>query len=231
MSTANYRLKLLRLLPLLLLCSTGFADADPLGSIDTGKAIDSLIGKDGDHSADFREQRARAHQLKARAERKDDQNESTESNNSPDLNNDHGCNKSSNQNGRNDSFDGSEFNASTFADSDFSRHSFRDLFDSSRPGDGSDSTVRRANRTRTGPEHDGRLALERGEKAAAEADKMVYRDLIKALYFLPGDWVPSSLDSLWNGGFTTPPDSGLPVPYRLNGHVDIQRKLPWEKGD
>lgn len=43
-----------------------------------------------------------------------------------------------------------------------------------------------------------------------------------------GDWVPSSPDRLRNGGFGSNPDNGSPVPYRLNGHIDIERKLPWQ---
>jgi hypothetical protein len=42
------------------------------------------------------------------------------------------------------------------------------------------------------------------------------------------DWVPSKPDPSSNGGFTIYPDNGSPVPYKLNGHVDIQRKLPWQ---
>lgn len=45
---------------------------------------------------------------------------------------------------------------------------------------------------------------------------------------LPGDWVPDKLDPIDNGGFAVSPDNGSPVPYRLNGHVDLQRVLPWD---
>jgi hypothetical protein len=42
------------------------------------------------------------------------------------------------------------------------------------------------------------------------------------------DWVPDKVDRLQNGGFTTAPDNGSPVPYRLNGHVGIERGYPWD---
>lgn len=45
------------------------------------------------------------------------------------------------------------------------------------------------------------------------------------------DWVPSDPDPTANGSFGTIPDNGSPVPYRLNGHLDIQRKLPWQIDD
>ena len=44
----------------------------------------------------------------------------------------------------------------------------------------------------------------------------------------PGDWVPDKLDPIDNGGFAVSPDNGSPVPYRLNGHVDLQRVRPWD---
>lgn len=48
---------------------------------------------------------------------------------------------------------------------------------------------------------------------------------------ITGDWVPDKLDPLSNGGFTIAPDNGSPVPYKLNGHVDIQRGRPWNDND
>ncbi|HEY9759602.1 MAG TPA: hypothetical protein V6C97_30870 [Oculatellaceae cyanobacterium] len=46
-----------------------------------------------------------------------------------------------------------------------------------------------------------------------------------------GDWAPSPVDLLTNGGFTQPVFNGRPVPYRLNGHININRKLPWDTAD
>lgn len=43
--------------------------------------------------------------------------------------------------------------------------------------------------------------------------------------------VPDKIDPTSSGGFGTSPDNGAPVPYNLNGHVDIERGRPWEKKD
>lgn len=45
------------------------------------------------------------------------------------------------------------------------------------------------------------------------------------------DWAPSKPDRLHNGAFGKCKDNGRPVPYKLNGHIEIQRKFPWEKDD
>ena len=41
------------------------------------------------------------------------------------------------------------------------------------------------------------------------------------------DWVPAPADHSDNGGFTTGPDNGSPVPYKLNGWITIDRGFPW----
>ncbi len=67
-----------------------------------------------------------------------------------------------------------------------------------------------------------------------ERDDLKRRDLAKLagpVREVTGDWVPSKLDPLSNGGFTIAPDNGSPVPYKLNGHVDIQRGRPWNDND
>lgn len=61
-----------------------------------------------------------------------------------------------------------------------------------------------------------------------------YKDfsrMIKMKHEMPGDWVPSKLDPLNNGGFTISDDNGAPVPYKLNGHVDFQREPAWTAAD
>lgn len=45
------------------------------------------------------------------------------------------------------------------------------------------------------------------------------------------DWVPDKVHRQQNGGFELAPDNGSPVPYRLNGHVGIERGLPWKAND
>lgn len=59
------------------------------------------------------------------------------------------------------------------------------------------------------------------------AEKLEWEKLIKVRYDLH-DWVPDKVDPTSNGGFGLSKDNGRPVPYRLNGHLDIERKLPWE---
>lgn len=62
-----------------------------------------------------------------------------------------------------------------------------------------------------------------------KGDMKAVKELTKTIPGILHDWVPSKVDRLHNGGFGIEPDNGFPVPYRLNGHLDIQRKLPWEK--
>lgn len=134
----------------------------------------------------------------------------------------------------NDTFDGSEYGASNFVDTDFNKRSYQDLFkpkkaDADKDFKDPDLSKRDPDFTSDGTDRDYALSLiEARRKEKACLDKKAYMDFVKPVYFLPGDWVPSGLDSVWNGGFTTPPDNGSPVPYRLNGHVDIQRGLPWQ---
>jgi hypothetical protein len=59
------------------------------------------------------------------------------------------------------------------------------------------------------------------------ADKKEWQKLSEA-HDLLGDWVPSRPDRESNGGFGTNIGNGRPVPYKLNGHIEIERKLPWE---
>ncbi|MBX9722064.1 MAG: hypothetical protein K2X81_11760, partial [Candidatus Obscuribacterales bacterium] len=125
-------------------------------------------------------------------------------------------------------YDGSEYNASTFIDTDFSKHSFQDLFAPvDQRSDDMYSPFKKAEFDDK-KDDDALFELDRLRKKNRIWDKDSYARLVKPVYYQPGDWVPSALDSTWNGGFTTPPDNGSPVPYRLNGHVNEQRKLPWQ---
>lgn len=60
-------------------------------------------------------------------------------------------------------------------------------------------------------------------------DKEVWKSLTTPIRGMLHDWVPDRVNRLHNGAFEKEPDNGFPVPYRLNGHLDIQRKLPWEE--
>jgi hypothetical protein len=63
-----------------------------------------------------------------------------------------------------------------------------------------------------------------------DPDKLEWARLTKPQDLI-GDWVPSKPDPTANGGFSHPHDNGKPVPYTLNGHPDLQRKVPWATDD
>lgn len=126
-------------------------------------------------------------------------------------------------------FSGDEFNASGFNDSDFRKEDFRDLFKRQSIGENCFELINRAADRNSRVLSDDASGRERTNHHKIES--AAFRDLARPVYFMPGDWVPSALDQLSNGGFTTPPDNGAPVPYTLNGHVDYQRKLPWQDGE
>lgn len=59
-------------------------------------------------------------------------------------------------------------------------------------------------------------------------DEELMRELSRLPQAAPDDWVPDKADPVNNGGFSIAPDNGSPVPYKLNGWIDFQRKFPWE---
>ncbi len=71
---------------------------------------------------------------------------------------------------------------------------------------------------------DSKLRVDKGaaDRAAKEWKK------VATAHDELGDWVPKAAEPTHNGGFERMPDNGSPVPYKLNGHVNIQRKLPWD---
>jgi hypothetical protein len=75
------------------------------------------------------------------------------------------------------------------------------------------------------------LDREKDREQIERREEMNYDELIE-LYAPPppvgpNHWVPDKLDPIQTGAFTTSPDNGSPVPYRLNGHVDLERSTPW----
>ncbi|MDX2105552.1 MAG: hypothetical protein SFY67_04035 [Candidatus Melainabacteria bacterium] len=60
------------------------------------------------------------------------------------------------------------------------------------------------------------------------SDEELMRELSRLPEAAPDDWVPDKADPVNNGGFSIAPDNGSPVPYKLNGWIDFQRKYPWE---
>ncbi|MCA9801387.1 MAG: hypothetical protein KC777_05345 [Cyanobacteria bacterium HKST-UBA02] len=122
-----------------------------------------------------------------------------------------------------------------FIDTDFKKKSFDDLkdLDGSRAEVGGDKDVK--------PDEPDAHDLRRDDikylfsddfddrYKAREEEKKTFKDLTKPIPGMLHDWVPDHVNRLQNGAFVKEPDNGFPVPYRLNGHLDIQRKLPWEK--
>lgn len=77
----------------------------------------------------------------------------------------------------------------------------------------------------------------RDDKDDKDKDRDVIRGAIRSslgevkgpIQEMPWDWLPDKFDPLDNAGFTTSPDNGSPVPYRLNGHPDLEKGRPWDK--
>jgi len=130
-------------------------------------------------------------------------------------------------------YDGSEFNASSFDDTSFRKTDYKELR-STNPA------AAQLVRENIEPKEGSRLLQKHPENrgvsdAGSSADKgpiknpsgrVISEERSAPVRDLPGDWAPNKLDPTCNGGFEVAPDNGSPVPYRLNGHVDIQRGRP-----
>ncbi|PWU01224.1 MAG: hypothetical protein C5B53_03185 [Candidatus Melainabacteria bacterium] len=130
---------------------------------------------------------------------------------------------------------GSQFNTPSYIDADFQKKSFKDLkyadkskrkgLDWFKPTEdaAADESVRenvhRSQLDRPKPE------LEADDD---EAEKKVSQPPADVLY---SDWVPSKAVRQNNGGFGTAEDNGAPVPYRMSGHLNIERGFPWNPSD
>lgn len=122
----------------------------------------------------------------------------------------------------------------TFVDSDFSMHTFQDL----DVGDLNRLAAMRDRRDDTHRDDDEKkdeedLDVDKSDrddyrKRMKKDDFRKFRDLTAPIPGMLHDWVPSKPDRGQNGAFTGAPDNGAVVPYKLNGWVEIQRKLPWE---
>jgi hypothetical protein len=105
-------------------------------------------------------------------------------------------------------FDRSEFKREDFATHDFDKNDYRQI---EERGDKmgiskevKDDVSHRANRDQ-----------DKDQKKVSEP-----------VHELAGDWVPDKIDATNNGGFGVAPDNGAPLPYNLNGHIDLQRERP-----
>ena len=117
-------------------------------------------------------------------------------------------------------FDGSQYGASTFIDTDFGRHSYRDDFTTPVYSGAAmyknrvDTARDDLKKDRLDPDDDRRARL--------------WRNLTTPPPGMLHDWVPSPPDPGSNGGFGLGADNGAPVPYNLNGFPDLERGLPWK---
>lgn len=134
-------------------------------------------------------------------------------------------------------FDGSQFDTPSFQDSNFGRHSFIDLLLNSRPKIKNDVESDKNSPEDYKRKHDSDPGISIHEEALRDKERhkdRAYDELMELLAspeIGPNQWVPDKLDPLNQGGFTTAPDNGSPVPYRLNGHVDLERAAPWKDAD
>ncbi len=138
-------------------------------------------------------------------------------------------------------FDGSEFNISSFRDTNFEKRDYKELSSQKSAGDHlskandelslKESSILSRKRKNdkginaVGGENEGPLNAEKGPLKAG-GERKIGADPGGPVTDLPGDWVPDRIKLTNNGGFSIEPDNGSPVPYRLNGHVDIQRGRP-----
>lgn len=119
----------------------------------------------------------------------------------------------------------------TFVDTDFGMPTFQDLKDNNDLSALADmrADLKDDDGKRGDDDHDvDKSDREDYRKRMKDDDIRTFRDLTAPIAGMFHDWVPSKPDRGQNGAFTMAPDNGSVVPYKLNGWVEIQRKLPWE---
>ena len=229
MSKTNHCLKLL-FCSFLLPCATNMAQADSLGSSDNNSAFDRMDSANIIRPFDLKRMFNRSLEFSG-PDYKDSRS----------LDNTAAANQNNAGDGsRNDSFDGSEFNASTFVDSDFRKQTYRDLFNSaaqaqnraaffgSRSGSSKCGSTGASSTATLNNTRNNYFSCDPDHRKKVEKDRENFNKLTRPVYFIPGEWAPSNIDITSNGGFTDPTNNGSPVPYRLNGHLNLQRNFPWE---
>lgn len=184
------------------------------GCADDGESIDFFNFKNSDFFAIDDKRTAAERKRKKEEEREDEQRrklDEKESNNRPTTNPKHNWQES-------------------FVDTDFGMHTFQDLdindlnsLAAMRPD------LRDDDRKRSDDDDDvDKTDRDDYRKRMKDDDYRRFRDLTAPIAGMLHDWVPSKPDRGQNGAFTMAPDNGSVVPYKLNGWVEIQRKLPWE---
>lgn len=108
---------------------------------------------------------------------------------------------------------------------DFDKKDFSDTLDNDMRSIGPKEVDRQDNLDIHDKEREDRRRERRKEFLT---DEELMRELSRLPEAAPDDWVPDKADPVNNGGFSIAPDNGSPVPYKLNGWIDFQRKFPWE---
>ncbi len=126
----------------------------------------------------------------------------------------------------NEHFDGSEFKPSTFTDASLDKEQYKELSSSRHRKEQADENVQSALKKRindtdiSAASGEDKVSLEYASAQRTEVDNT------QPVHDLPSDWVPDKLDLTSNGGFSIAPFNGSPVPYDLNGHVDLEQNGP-----
>lgn len=132
-----------------------------------------------------------------------------------------------------------DFSGESFIDTRFGKSTFRDLLDAGRRWKSRSSIHLNANIGKDdskGDDEDARAVKTRDmsddvDPADHDVDDMDaprWQRLLKPIPNMLTDWVPDKPDRLHLGGFSIDPFNGSPVPYKLNGHIDIDRGYPWD---
>lgn len=133
-----------------------------------------------------------------------------------------------------DGFNGSQFSGSRFIDTDFGKRSYRDDF-VTLPGARSHAAPMR-HYYENGSADSAEAAFRKRHYDQSQAKSIekrqsgLWKESMLPVLGNLGDWVPALPDPMDNGSFSSAPDNGYPVPYRLNGHLNFERKYPWKKG-
>jgi hypothetical protein len=131
----------------------------------------------------------------------------------------------------NNKYSGTEFDASSFEDTSFAKTDYRELQSTNSAGaqlvrDNDHFPEKKQKNQENKNDITSNISAIK-DSSAKESNRITKEERKAPVKDLPGDWVPDKLDLTSNGGFGIAPDNGAPVPYRLNGHVDIQRGRPW----
>jgi hypothetical protein len=124
-------------------------------------------------------------------------------------------------------YKGTEFKATSFKDKSLDKEDFAETL--SKSGHGAKKIELEVDKAEHEKRRDNGIAPGEGEEAGdvvGERRSFLKQEKLEPVHELPGDWVPGKIDLTSNGGFALGPFNGTPVPYELNGHVDLERGKP-----